>query len=330
MIFNLPVTGRVFVRVSRNFLPVLFLIVFSVNGSNAQLKFTRAEFSRLDVNQRAAFFENEILRAAKAESVDPNILWTIAYLETRFRPWLRSPKNAQGMMQFIPSTAARFGLNDPYDPSASIRAAARYVRFLSNSFGGRLDSILAAYNSGEGTVAAYMNGVSLKNGQKIINPSRRKTIGGVPPYSETIGYVGRGLKIYRWLILNRRIFPAGFASAKFPTDLSLSVARVRLNDYELGRIPGFKTVATVSQSRQTQSAKRLAVVSEDAVQEAPANTQINKSNEIYYDPRTGSRYMLDDGKRQKLPETGELVINDKIRPETTNTARSTFFAAPLN
>jgi hypothetical protein len=50
-----------------------------------------------------------------AEGVDPNVLWTIAYNETRFRPWLTSPKNAKGMMQFIPATAVRFDLSDPYN-----------------------------------------------------------------------------------------------------------------------------------------------------------------------------------------------------------------------
>jgi len=118
----------------------------------AQTNFTRNQFSRFPVLTRAAYFENEILQAANREGVDPNVLWAIAYNETRFRPWLTSPKNAQGLMQFIPSTAARYDLTNPYEPVSAIRAAARYVKYLSNLFGGRLDSILAAYNSGEGTV----------------------------------------------------------------------------------------------------------------------------------------------------------------------------------
>lgn len=68
----------------------------------------------MDVLSRARLFEPTIERAAKSEAVDPLILWTIAYNETRFRPWLRSPKNAQGLMQFMPATAARFRLANPY------------------------------------------------------------------------------------------------------------------------------------------------------------------------------------------------------------------------
>lgn len=118
-------------RTGAKFLPILiFLSVFLVNYVSAQKRFTRQQFSRLGLLERAAFFEETILQTAQAEGVDPNLLWTIAYNETRFRPWLTSPKNARGLMQFIPSTAARFDLSDPYEPTQAIAAAARYVKYL--------------------------------------------------------------------------------------------------------------------------------------------------------------------------------------------------------
>lgn len=174
--------------------------------SQVKQQLSRREFSKLNIFQRAAFFEETIAAAAKKENVDPPLLWTIAYNETRFRPWLTSPKNAKGLMQFIPATAARFGLTDPYEPVASIYAAARYVKVLSDMFGGRMDSILAAYNAGEGAVSAYLNGHSLRVGQKIINSSKRRTLGGVPPYGETIAYVRRGFDVYKAL-KRRKPFP---------------------------------------------------------------------------------------------------------------------------
>lgn len=137
--------------------------------------------------------------AAKSEGVDPLILWTIAYNETRFRPWLTSPKNAQGLMQFMPATAARFGLANPYEPTSSSIAAARYVKYLGRLFDWKLESILAAYNAGEGTVTAYLQGREVRSNGKIINASRLKTVNGVPPYKETIGYVSQGVQVYRWL-----------------------------------------------------------------------------------------------------------------------------------
>ena len=317
------------------FLACACLMIFSLTGNaGAQVNLTRAQFSRLHVLSRAAYFEREILNAANAEGIDPNLLWTIAYLETRFRPWLTSPKDARGMMQFIPSTAARFGLSNPYEPVPSIRAAARYVKVLSNLFGGRIDSILAAYNSGEGTVAAYLSGRSIANGRKIINPNNQKSIGGVPPYSETISYVGRGLKIYRWLVL-RQTFNAGNVRANFPAYISASVARVSLYDPELGSIADFRNVIQsnvllTAQTNQIQPINGAQTLSENATTSADANEQKSVSTEVYYDSRSGNRYQVKDDGKIKLQEAGAIVINAENRPETTPKARSTFFAAPTN
>jgi hypothetical protein len=144
---------------------------------------------------RAAQYEPYMLEAAKRYNVDPRLLWTIAYLETRFRPELISPKGARGMMQFMPGTASAYGLSNPHDPHASIVSAARYVRDLYKRFGDRVDLILASYNAGEGAVEAYLKGISIKcsNG-KIINPRKIQT-GGIPPYEETRKYVSRGLYV---------------------------------------------------------------------------------------------------------------------------------------
>ena len=305
---------------------VLFFAAFLTLGfstaADAQTVLTRQQFSRLNVLSRAAYFEREILQAAEVEGVDPNVLWTIAYNETRFRPWLTSPKNARGMMQFIPSTAERFGLTNPYKAVPAIRAAAKYVKYLSNLFGGRVDSILAAYNSGEGTVTAYLSGKSLRDGRKIINASGQKTLGGVPPYSETIGYVGRGLKIYRWLIVRQTFSNASF-KANFPNAISASVARVSLFDAELGQMPNF-TIPVVRQTVQSQ-----VVAAENQIIPTANNEKRDetKSPEVFYDPRSGSRFVAGENGKVKLDD-GVVVVSQDTR-QTANVARSTFFAAPV-
>lgn len=331
MIFNFSAFGRgSFLQFGKSLIFAMILTSLLINsGISAQTNLTREQFSRLNVRTRAAYFENEILRAAQSEGVDPNVLWTIAYNETRFRPWLTSPKDARGLMQFIPATAGRFGLSNPYEPVSAIRAAARYVKVLSNLFGGRIDSILAAYNSGEGTVSAYLYGRTLRDGRKIINPKGIKTIGGVPPYTETIGYVGRGLKIYRWLVM-RGAFPATVVRANFPTVISATVARVGVFDRELGNVPDFSNVVSLPQTSQNQVAKVVSTVAETNTQNENQITQNEKMTEVYYDSRSGSRYLLNDGKRGKLVDSGAVIINQTSRPETTNQARSTFFAAPSN
>lgn len=309
---------------ARQSLFLFFVVIFTLHFStNAQTVMTRQQFSRLNVLTRASAFEREILKAANDEGVDPNILWTIAYNETRFRPWLTSPKNARGMMQFIPSTAARFDLTDPYQPIPAIRAAAKYVKYLSNLFGGRIDSILAAYNSGEGTVSAYLTGHTLRDGRKIINAGGQKTIGGVPPYSETIGYVGRGLKIYRWLLARQTFANASF-KANFPNIISASVARVSLYDPELGSVPNF-IVPTVIQENSSQI-----MVAQNQPMNPPSEQPKNesKTQEIFYDPRSGNRYVLGENGKVKLPDDGAVVVSSDTR-RPANVARSLFFAAPI-
>lgn len=304
------------------FLIVFFAVYFSTAAAaRAQTVLTRQQFSRLNVQARAAYFEREILIAAETEGVDPNVLWTIAYNETRFRPWLQSPKNACGLMQFIPSTAARFGLSDPYQPIPAIRAAAKYVKYLSNLFGGRIDSILAAYNSGEGTVSAYLTGRALRDGRKIINAGGQKTIGGVPPYSETLAYVGRGLKVYRWLIARRTFANASFR-ANFPNAISASVARVSLYDPELGQVPNFVVPVT------TQILPSQAVTPQNNTVQATNDVKLDqsKTQEVFYDPRSGDRYALGENGKVKLGD-GAIVISQDTR-RTANVARTLFFAAP--
>lgn len=129
---------------------------------------------------RAVPYHPAIRAAAMRNSVNPHLLWTIAYLESRFQPRCVSPKGARGLMQFIPATGRRYGLltlHDLHDPLRSIDAAARYVRDLNAMFGGRIDLVLAGYNAGENAV---------------INSRYR-----VPPFRETRSYVARGLSVLR-------------------------------------------------------------------------------------------------------------------------------------
>jgi len=161
-----------------------------------------------NLNKRAKPFESLILAAANRHEVDPNLLWTIAYLESGFRPTAISYKDGKpcafGLMQFTPTTARRFSLSNPFDPRESVDAAARYIRYLGKFFNGRGDLVLAGYNAGEGTVQAFREGrrLVLPSG-KIINPREIRT-GGIPPYKETRNYVTQGYLIYQSIVRQQR------------------------------------------------------------------------------------------------------------------------------
>lgn len=184
---------------SITFLSVLIFVFPLTVAAQETQRLSRTSLARMDVLSRARLFERSIEKTARSEGVDPLILWTIAYNETRFRPWLTSPKNAQGLMQFMPATAARYALANPYEPTSSVLAAAKYVKYLGRLFDWKLESVLAAYNAGEGTVSAYLHGRELRVNGRVINASKKRTVNGVPPYKETLGYVAQGVNVYRWL-----------------------------------------------------------------------------------------------------------------------------------
>lgn len=261
--------------------------------SQVRFVYTKAAISQMDVLSRSRVFEPAIIEAAESEDIDPLILWAIAYNETRFRPWLTSPKNAKGLMQFMPATASRFGLRDPYEPRASILAAAKYVKVLGRLFEWRLDSILAAYNSGEGTVTAYLLGKPLLINGKLINPSRIRTIGGVPPYKETRNYVTSGLRIYEWLTKQNR-----FASSQ-------------------------NTVASNKSIRRPPSV-------EISTNQPKQKNEDGRSNDlpivVYYEPRTGLRRILSNPDADSLPsgQNGPVIVSPETRIMSGRIARTTF------
>jgi len=183
---------------------VALLIVFLVwSGENALAQRVQRGNASDAVTMRAKLYEPLMISAARRYQIDPHLLWTIAYLESRFRNEVVSYKNgkacAYGMMQFTVPTAQRYGLVNPHDPQQSIDAAARYVRDLQKRFGPRAELILAAYNAGEGTVEAFRDGKPFVLQDKVINPRGIRT-GGVPPYRETRNYVARGALVYRNII----------------------------------------------------------------------------------------------------------------------------------
>lgn len=124
-------------------------------------------------------YDSIIARAAAAASIDPELLRAVIVVESGFNPRALSKRGAVGLMQLMPATASRFGVSDLYDPRENVHAGARYLKFLIDRFGQNVSLALAAYNAGEEAVA--------RNGGKI------------PPFTETIAYVPRVLKIYRLL-----------------------------------------------------------------------------------------------------------------------------------
>jgi soluble lytic murein transglycosylase-like protein len=128
---------------------------------------------------KASQYDAIIEHAALSAAVESNLLRAVIVVESGFNSNAVSKRGAVGLMQLMPATASRFGVSNPYDARQNVHAGARYLKFLIDRFGHDIRLALAAYNAGEDAVA--------RNG------------GQIPPFSETMAYVPRVLKIYKQL-----------------------------------------------------------------------------------------------------------------------------------
>src|SRR5215470_17028935 len=114
--------------------------------------------------------------AASRYGVDAELITSVMEVESNFNPRAISAKNARGLMQLLPETAARLGVKDIFDPKENIEAGTHYLHDLLQLYNNDLTLALAAYNAGPDKVQKY---------------------GDVPPYRETQSYVKQVKRKYQ-------------------------------------------------------------------------------------------------------------------------------------
>jgi hypothetical protein len=117
-----------------------------------------------------------IRQAADRHQMDPDLIHAVVRVESGCNSRAVSRKGAMGMMQLIPATARRFGVENPFDPEQNIEGGTSYLKYLLGLFDGNLALSLAAYNAGENSVLRE---------------------GGIPPFPETREYVRRVRSFYQ-------------------------------------------------------------------------------------------------------------------------------------
>ena len=117
-----------------------------------------------------------IQAAAKKHELDPELLNAVIRVESAFNPNAVSKKGAVGLMQLMPKTAERYGVEDRRNPTENIDGGANYLSMLMGMFKSDVRLAVAAYNAGENAVIKY--------GYQI------------PPYRETQDYVARVMGLY--------------------------------------------------------------------------------------------------------------------------------------
>jgi hypothetical protein len=121
-------------------------------------------------------FHDIIVAASERYGVDADLIHCVIAIESNFNPKAISPKNARGLMQLLPQTAAQLGVRNIFDPRENIEGGTRYLKDMLARYNDDLTLALAAYNAGPERVEQY---------------GRR-----VPPYLETVKYVRRISRSY--------------------------------------------------------------------------------------------------------------------------------------
>jgi soluble lytic murein transglycosylase len=154
-------------------------------------------FSQPPVESRAARpsqfpspaeLERAVTRAAQQHHLHPALLLAVMKAESSFNPIVVSKAGAVGLMQLVPETAMRHGVQHLYDTNENVAGGARHLRYLLDRFHGNTRLALAAYNAGERKVDRYKQ---------------------IPPYKETRHYVQKVLSYYRDYRKNARLLPLG-------------------------------------------------------------------------------------------------------------------------
>lgn len=240
-------------------------------------------------------FQGNINTAAQKYGINPIILARQLHQESGLNPNVPdSAAGAQGIAQFMPATAQRYGVN-PRDPNSSIEGAAHYMSDLDRMFSGNTGLALAAYNWGEGHVAQWM--------ATGANPA------AMP--AETRNYVQSitGQPIDKWLA-GQRPSAANIIAMGAPTaatgnvQRAVSAAQDYLNDQSL--------TPTQRMLNYNAAMKAISEFRENNVRVANINAQQQKQTDDAFENK-----VIIGGTGENPPVTdNEIRTNTDISPET--------------
>jgi soluble lytic murein transglycosylase-like protein len=120
-------------------------------------------------------YDHLILKASLLHDVDFSLLKSIIKVESNFDCYAVSQKGAKGLMQIMPQNFTFLNIRNPFDPEENIMGGTFYFKQMLEKFN-KIELALAAYNAGPTTVDKY---------------------NGIPPISETKGYVKKVMSHYK-------------------------------------------------------------------------------------------------------------------------------------
>ena len=150
----------------------LFLAMDVIAGTGGEVPQPRLQHLQNIARQNGV----DILRSTVGTRVSPALVLAVISVESSGNPEAVSSAGAQGLMQLMPATADRFGVDDPMSSADNIKGGVAYLDWLMGEFDGDPIMVLAGYNAGEGSLRKY---------------------DGVPPFPETRDYVPKVLAAFQ-------------------------------------------------------------------------------------------------------------------------------------
>jgi hypothetical protein len=294
-------------------LPVDGPIAQANSGANAELNHSNRASA-------AALTKADLCRTAASEAIANNLpadfFTNLIQQESGFRPNVVSPAGAQGIAQFMPPVASSYGLANPFEPVAALKASARLLADLVVRFGS-LGLAAAAYNAGPKRVQDWMN-------------KRRK----LP--AETRHYVHKitGRPAEQWA--NLRTNGSGVSLPNTPCDdlpitasnqiRSASAKRNNIGAAPEREVRSENLAQDQSQARQRGIARSslTAPATESAQRQASVRTQFKEkimsrfvatpTPIIMAEEKTPSRRHMTDEKRRhrSLPRPSEFIVGARV------------------
>ncbi len=134
------------------------------------LKYRQSDFLAHE-GGKVSYFDDQIKKYSQKLGWDWRLLASLIYQESRFNPKVKSWAGAFGLMQLMPQTAARFGVDTTSSPEENIRAGVGFLQWLDRQFTSKnmseeekIKFMLASYNAGYGHVEDAMK-LAEKNGK---------------------------------------------------------------------------------------------------------------------------------------------------------------------
>jgi len=136
---------------------------------------TQAQSSSSTAPLTAAETRELLAHAGQAHNIDADLLASVVHAESGGNPRAVSRAGARGLMQLMPATAAKLGVQNSFAPEQNVNGGTAYLDQLLTRYHDNIVLALAAYNAGPEAVDRYH---------------------GVPPYAETRAYVARIIREY--------------------------------------------------------------------------------------------------------------------------------------